>query len=310
MLNQLEPWLQFLERKDNIGLPLMEVKQKYLKEQIEFDDFISQQRSIIRGTANKVEKTFEFEPVYDGLPQYKNFPRCGKNPPIDFFAQNFGDDYVSSINLIGDDLFKINFTEQVLPQVAGNKELRMEIVSPNHFSSPPYDSPLPTLEVIPEFQGREDVLKLTISPGFAKERLILRLNFVIPPSIRRTDYFDNYKWSIGFGMWPVNFDSSGGLDDNDNYNFVGGGNSDFLIFLAAFGDPSLENFGGPTGGWSGDKWNDIRTIERTVIEGNSAVDTWLNFQHLRSLTYPLDPNLNGRGFEMYLSDINFRVCPK
>lgn len=34
-------WPQFLKRKDNLGLPLMEVRKKYLKEQVEYDNYVS-----------------------------------------------------------------------------------------------------------------------------------------------------------------------------------------------------------------------------------------------------------------------------
>lgn len=44
-----EPWPQYLKRKDNIGLPLMEVKSKYLTEQLQFDNFQSQQLAVLQG---------------------------------------------------------------------------------------------------------------------------------------------------------------------------------------------------------------------------------------------------------------------
>lgn len=45
------PWQQYLKRKDNIGLPLMEVKRKYLKEQLEFNNFQTQQLNMLQGQA-------------------------------------------------------------------------------------------------------------------------------------------------------------------------------------------------------------------------------------------------------------------
>ena len=35
------PWLQFLQRKDNVGVPLMEVRKKYLVEELQFDSINS-----------------------------------------------------------------------------------------------------------------------------------------------------------------------------------------------------------------------------------------------------------------------------
>lgn len=45
------PWQYYVKRKDNIGLPLMEVKRKYLTEQLQFDNFQSQQLSMLNGVA-------------------------------------------------------------------------------------------------------------------------------------------------------------------------------------------------------------------------------------------------------------------
>ena len=38
---QPEPWLQYLNRKENIGVPLMEVRKKYMKEQLLFENYVS-----------------------------------------------------------------------------------------------------------------------------------------------------------------------------------------------------------------------------------------------------------------------------
>ena len=37
------PWQQYLNRKDNIGLPLMEVRRKYLTEQLQFENWLTSQ---------------------------------------------------------------------------------------------------------------------------------------------------------------------------------------------------------------------------------------------------------------------------
>ena len=41
------PWQYFVKRNDNVGLPLMEVKRKYLYEQLQFEDFQQQQMMIL-----------------------------------------------------------------------------------------------------------------------------------------------------------------------------------------------------------------------------------------------------------------------
>ena len=38
---QPEPWPQYLKRKDNVGVPLMEVRKKYMEEQILFENYVS-----------------------------------------------------------------------------------------------------------------------------------------------------------------------------------------------------------------------------------------------------------------------------
>ena len=46
MIYRNEPpglWQYYIKRKDNIGLPIMEVKRKYLAEQLQFDSFMSAQ---------------------------------------------------------------------------------------------------------------------------------------------------------------------------------------------------------------------------------------------------------------------------
>jgi hypothetical protein len=44
-------WQQFLKRKDNVGLSINEAKQKYLTEQLQFENFQSQQLAMLRGRA-------------------------------------------------------------------------------------------------------------------------------------------------------------------------------------------------------------------------------------------------------------------
>lgn len=50
-INHPGPWQQYVKRKDNISLPLMEVKRKYLKEQMDFDNFQTQQLNVLSGVS-------------------------------------------------------------------------------------------------------------------------------------------------------------------------------------------------------------------------------------------------------------------
>jgi len=40
-IHQPEPWLQYLNKEENIGVPLMEVRNKYMREQLLFENYIS-----------------------------------------------------------------------------------------------------------------------------------------------------------------------------------------------------------------------------------------------------------------------------
>ena len=45
------PWQSFTKRKDNIGLPIMEVKQKYMKEQLLFESYLQQLSTVSTAAA-------------------------------------------------------------------------------------------------------------------------------------------------------------------------------------------------------------------------------------------------------------------
>jgi len=45
------PWQAFTKRKDNIGLPIMEVKQKYMKEQLLFESYLQQLSTVSTAAA-------------------------------------------------------------------------------------------------------------------------------------------------------------------------------------------------------------------------------------------------------------------
>lgn len=83
-------WKSFLKRKDNIGLPIMEVKQKYLKEQLLYENYIQQLNTVnvlSSGAAGGPPPSFPTEflwyPQWDGN---GNAPRTQKvfKSPITF----------------------------------------------------------------------------------------------------------------------------------------------------------------------------------------------------------------------------------
>jgi len=45
------PWQYYVKRRDNIGLPIMEVRRKYLTEQLQFENFQQQQMMMLMGAA-------------------------------------------------------------------------------------------------------------------------------------------------------------------------------------------------------------------------------------------------------------------
>ena len=46
------PWQYYVTRKDNQGLPINEVRRKYLAEQLQFDNFVASQQATLQGMAN------------------------------------------------------------------------------------------------------------------------------------------------------------------------------------------------------------------------------------------------------------------
>jgi hypothetical protein len=300
MLNQLEPWLQFLKRKDNVNLSITEAKQKYLKEQIEFDDFISHQRLALQGEANKMELP-PIDPGYVGLERYRDYPDC-TNKAIDLFPQNFGPEYVESIEYVDDVTRKINLTPAT-SLGRTNPHLMVEVTGYNELI---YGQPY-TIEIVPEYQGRPNVLKISIPPGLARSTSSIKINLVVGTGFpERADLKNTHKFNMAMGLWADGFKWDEVL--GENIHFSGGGSADLLIFLSTIGD------GDPLFGdyveWEGDKWSDDRTTNETIIQGPSAGDTFaFNFIGLQSEAKPLDPNLYGPQFDWYFSDLNFRVCP-
>lgn len=66
-VNDPGPWQSFILRGDNVGRPINEVTQKYLHEQLQFDNFMSMQQQLQvqqfqnKGPLTENEFTFTFE---------------------------------------------------------------------------------------------------------------------------------------------------------------------------------------------------------------------------------------------------------
>ena len=301
MLNQLEPWLQFLKRKDNVNLSITEAKQKYLKEQIEFDDFISHQRSTLQGKANKMELP-PIDPGYVGLERYRDYPDC-TNKVIDLFPQNFGPEYVESIEYVNQGERKINLT----PASSLGRTNPYLLVKATSYIEGLHNNQPYTAEVIPEWQGRPNVLKISFPPGLTKSYMPLQIELKVGNGFpERGDLKNTHKFSMAMGVWTDGFIWNGNI--TSNFHFSGGGSADLLVFLSTLGvgDPLFGNYIE----WEGDKWDDKRTVNETIIQGPSPGDNFsFNFIRMETAQYPLDPNLYGPQFDWYFSDLNFRVCP-
>ena len=80
-------WQSFLKRKDNIGLPIMEVKQKYLKEQLLYENYIQQLQTfntLAAGAAGGPPPSFPTEflwyPQWDGNGNTPRVQKVFKSP--------------------------------------------------------------------------------------------------------------------------------------------------------------------------------------------------------------------------------------
>lgn len=301
MLNQLEPWLQFLKRKDNVNLSITEAKQKYLKEQIEFDDFISHQRSILQGKANKMELP-PIDPGYVGLERYRDYPDC-TNKAIDLFPQNFGPEYVESIEYVDTVNRKINLT----PETSLGRTNPQLIINVPEYTPGLHNNLDYTIEVLPEWQGRPHVLKISIPPGLTRAWTRIEIKLGVGAGFpEREDLKYTHNFNMAMGLWAEGFS----WDDNisQNFHFSGGGVSDILVFLSTIGTDDV-SFGDYVE-WGSDGWNDDRTTNKLIEQGPNVGNSFaLNLIKLQSGVEPLGPNLYGPQFDWYFSDLNFRVCP-
>lgn len=329
MSNQLEPWLQFLKRKENIGLPIMEVKQKYLKEQLEFDDFVSQQNSILQGKANKIELVDNPPPPpFVGPGRYRDFSSNScYYPSIEAELFDFGTEniltslpYNTPIDSVTDGLNysnTLNLTSTHYPVA----QLKIEYVGFNFSSSnlfPLVSVPqgIPSVTLLPEFQGRENVLKMTVPAGFGYTQNQIELKYVIDtsfPEYRRPEYWNTHNWTYGIGFWSEN-----GFDNpqlTPNWLFNGGGVADLLLGLSEYPDDDQNSaWIGNIPFYDANEWVDARVYKRDIIQGNSGGGSWSNFCHIEH-TVPvgnpigLDPFTTSYETNLYLSDWVWRVCP-
>jgi len=331
MSNQLEPWLQFLKRKENIGLPIMEAKQKYLKEQLEFDNFTNQQNSILQGKANKIKLASNPPPPpFVGPERYKNF---GLNtcyyPSIEADIYDFGPDNILTDLPYNTPIDATNigspFYSVTLNLTSAHYPVTQLIVSFQSFSytssnTPPLvSSPqgVPSVTLLSEFGGRENVLKITTPGGFQKLANRVRLQYTIDTSFseyRRPKYWNTHNWSYGVGFWSENAYTGQEGTTYANWLFNGGGNSDLLIGLTQYPDDGTSPWIGNLPYYNANEWTDARIYKKDIIEGSSLAEGWVNLcdiQHEVPLGNPvgIDPNLTSYESNIYLSDWVWRVCP-
>lgn len=309
---QPDSWPVFLKREDNIGLPLMEVRQKYLKEQLEFDNFISQQNSILRGRANKTELvSYDYGAIegYTGLERYRDYPSCSP-PSLDIFAQDFGPTYVDRIeDGPTSNIKNVFFTPEGSLTQTGIVGIQIDIIS---YNLSRYGGVNWTLEVIPEYQGRENVLKMYIPPGLAVQSSVVNISPLVGTGPNRPDFVDTHTFSLGMGMWNEGFSWNSDYKSNSIKSTAGSG--DLILFLSSLTPTNPDQIFGRGVSWEGDQWNDLRSEEELIAVQNSpAYNNFVPGYTNASLTSELralDPQtLYGPEHTWYFSDFNFRVCP-
>lgn len=308
------PWSQFLKRKDIIGLPLKEAKRKFLKEQLDYDNFITQQQLVLKGISPKGPKApteLVSIPDFGGLLRYADYKaNTCPTPTVDIFAQNFGPDYVDSIvletTLVSDSTWRIDFKSSV-----GKENTSIHINADVAGANPILTGGVtPTLEVIPQFQGRENVLKLTLPPQLAG--LTPRFHIEITTDLTPKNlWYNTHTYSTAFGLWGDGF----GWDGNYTSNNVAvmTGSSTLLLFLATLSPSNPDPLYGRGFSWVADQWNDDRTIEEAILWPSGANTGW-GRQYTRIWVWgeslPLDPvTFYSPEYVFYISDFNFRLCP-
>jgi hypothetical protein len=128
LVNHPGPWQSFLNRPDNKGLSLMEVKNKYMQEQLLFENYMSFQHqqqlmmsNISTGGGPLPTTTTTPEPLPSSCIQFVNNTSLGTNSLIDFatsgptnFTINWGDGTIFSDAIDGS--YNISHTYPELDQ--------------------------------------------------------------------------------------------------------------------------------------------------------------------------------------------------
>lgn len=317
------PWSQFLKRKDIIGLPLKEAKKKFLKEQLDYDNFITYQQLALKGISPKGPQApteLVSIPAFEGLLRYADYDaNTCPSPPVDIFAQNFGEDYVDSIVDTSTDerypQWQINFNDQAGGGYSGTSiklAFRDAIL-------PSLTQGNVTLELIPEFQGRENVLKLTVPPRLAGSPPNLVIAITIGSNVpTKPNFSGTHTFSVAFGLWGEGF----GWDNSYVSNNVAmlTGSSTLLEFLASLSPTNPSPQYGRGISWEADQWNDDRTIAKLLSVPKGENVNWVDgvntggggFQRIwiRPEDLGFDPvTFYSPEYAFYLSDFNFRLCP-
>jgi len=246
-----------------------------------------------------------------GLVRYNDYnANTCPSPPVDIFAQNFGPDYVDSIVLDGgvgsDTTWRVDFKSSV-----GKENTSIHINADGAGTNPLLSGGVtPTLEVIPQFQGRENVLKLTLPSQLAG--LAPTFNIEITTDLTPKNlWYNTHTYSTAFGLWGDGFGWNNQYQNNNVAVLTG--SATMLLFLASLSPENPNPLYGKGFSWAADQWNDDRTVEEVILWPSGANTSW-STQYtriwVRGETLPLDPvTFYSPEYVFYISDFNFRLCP-
>ena len=331
---QPDSWPVFLKREDNIGLPLMEVRQKYLKEQLEFDNFISQQNSILRGRANKTELvSYDYNAIEgpgDIVARYSDFvSNTCTNPPIVADIFDFGPDNIDGLSYDTPvDAVKEGFEYKVTLNLTSTHypitQLKIKVRNwgwnySNVFVSPAQGVPYVTL--LSEFEGRSNVLKITRPATFGGEQFSIELEYITDTSLpqnHRSQYWNTHNWSYGIGFWPIGEFGETTGPTTKNWLYNGGGTADLLLGLSQYPDDGTSPWIGNIPYYNANEWVDTRVYRKNIIQGNAPSPSF--WQNLCEITHNvpaenlgnpigLTPAITSYETDLYLSDWVWRICP-
>jgi len=246
-----------------------------------------------------------------GLVRYNDYnANTCPTPPVDIFAQNFGPDYVDSIvletSIVSDSTWRIDFKSSVGKENT-SIHIDADVAGVNSILT---GGAMPTLEVIPQFQGRENVLKLTLPPMLAGITPQFNINITTDLTPKNL-WSSTHTYSTAFGLWGDGF----GWDGNYTTNNVAvlTGSSTLLLFLASLSPSDPNPLYGRGFSWAADQWNDDRTVEETILWSSAYNTLWpRNYTRIWVVgeRLALDPvTFYSPEYVFYISDFNFRLCP-